>query len=236
VAPPRLNGKQIYIWGLMVDKFPEFPEFPNYPATLKEPTPLATDRPFSPVGDPLNDAFEMSQLMDASNSDLLDIWVNGFGAVMTSTDKPQHPVVMTTSRHSAFLESGDWSPLSHFHSLSFVWQMKSKKPNYFADLVFANTVVANELGFGGPVEYVKSRGWMYTVKKGGKKTLQYKSLSNAIFQTAPSGHVATHAIHFKAMIKKLHEIIKGNGIKDVYKGMDMDCFLQEDSFCQRLHL
>jgi hypothetical protein len=42
---------------------------------------------------------------------------------------------------------------------------------------------------------------MYTVKKGGKKTLQYKSLSNANFQTAPSGRVATHGINFKAMIK-----------------------------------
>jgi hypothetical protein len=31
----------------------------------------------------------------------------------------------------------------------------------------------------------------------------------------PSGGIATHAIHFKAMIKKLYEIIKGNGIKDV---------------------
>jgi hypothetical protein len=38
------------------------------------------------------------------------------------------------------------------------------------------------------------------VKKGGKKTIQYKSLSNAIFQMAPSGCIATHAIHFKAMI------------------------------------
>jgi hypothetical protein len=113
--------------------------------------------------------------------------------------------------------------------------MKSKKPHYFADLVFANTVVANELGFGGPVEYVKSHGWMYTVK-GGRKTLQYKSLSNAIFKTAPSGCVATHAIHFKAMIKKPYDIIKGDGIKDVYKGMDTVRFLQEDSFCQRLHL
>jgi hypothetical protein len=236
VAPQRLDGKQIYMLGLTVDKFPEFPEFPNYPSTLEDPTPLATDRPFSPVCDPLNDTFEMSQLMDASDSDLLDIWVNGFGAVMTSTDKPHHQVVMTSSRRSAFYKSCDWSPSSHFHSLPFVWQMKSKKPHYFADLVFANTVVANELGFGGPVEYVKSRGWTYTVKKGGKKTLQYKSLSNAIFQTAPSGHVATHAIHFKAMIKKLYEIIKGDGIKDVYKGMDMVRFLQEDSFCQRLHL
>jgi hypothetical protein len=135
--------------GLTVDKFPEFP---NYPVTLKEPTPLATDCPFSPVGDPLNDAFEMSQLMDASDSDLLDIWVNGFGAVITSTNKPQHQVVMTASMCSAFLESGDWSPLSHFHSLPFVRQMKSKKPHYFADLVFANTVIANELGFGGPIE------------------------------------------------------------------------------------
>ena len=113
--------------------------------------------------------------------------------------------------------------------------MKSKKPHYFADLVLANTVVANELGFGGPVKYVKSRGWTYTVK-GGRKTLQYKSLSNAIFKTAPSGCVATHAIHFKAMIKKLYYMIKGDGIKNIYKGMDMVCFLQEDSFCQRLHL
>jgi hypothetical protein len=226
VAPPRLDGKQIYMLGLTVNKFPEFP---NYQATLEEPTPLATDHFFSPVGNPLNDAFEMSQLMDASDSDLLDIWVNGFGAVMMSTDKTQHQVVMTTSRHSAFHESGNWSPSSHFHSLPFVWQMKSKKPHYFADLVFANTVIANELGFGGPVEYVNSRGWMYTVKKGGKKTLQYKSLINAIFQISPSGRVATHAIHFKAMIKKLYEIIKGDGIKDVYKGMDMVCFLQEDT-------
>jgi hypothetical protein len=236
VAPPRLNGKQIYMLGLMIDKFPEFPEFPNYPGTLEEPTPLATDRPFSPVSNPLNDAFEMSQLMDACNSDLLDICFNGFGAVMMSTDKPHHQVVMTTSRCSAFLESGDWSPWSHFHSLPFVWQMKSKKPHYFADLVFANTVIANELGFGGPIEYLKSHGWMYIVKKGGTKTLQYKSLSNTIFQTVPLGCVATHGIHFKAMIKKLYEIIKGNGIKDVYKGMDMVHFLQEDRFCQRLHL
>ncbi len=114
--------------------------------------------------------------------------------------------------------------------------MKSKKPHYFADLVFANTVIANELGFGGPIEYLKSHGWMYIVKKGGTKTLQYKSLSNTIFQTVPLGCVATHGIHFKAMIKKLYEIIKGNGIKDVYKGMDMVHFLQEDRFCQRLHL
>jgi hypothetical protein len=111
----------------------------------------------------------MSQLMDASDSNLLDIWVNGFGAVMTSTNKPQHQVIMTASRHSAFLESGNWSPLSHFHSLPFVWQMKSKKPHYFADLVFANTVIANELGFGGPVEYVKSCGWMYTGCEEGRK-------------------------------------------------------------------
>jgi hypothetical protein len=187
--------------GLMVNKFPEFPELPNYPATLKEPTPLATDHPFSPIGNPLNDAFEMSQLMDASNSNLLDIGVNSYGVVMWSTDKPQHQVVMTASRHYAFLESGNWSPSSHFHSLPLVWQMKSKKPHYFADMVFANTVIANELGFGGPVEYVKSHGWKYTVKKGGKTTLQYKSLSNTIFQMAPSGCVATHATHFKAMIK-----------------------------------
>ena len=88
--------------GLTVDKFPEFPEFPNYPSTLEDPTPLATDRPFSPVCDPLNDTFEMSQLMDTSDSDLLDIWVNGFGAVMMSTDKPHHQVVMTSSRRYAF--------------------------------------------------------------------------------------------------------------------------------------
>jgi hypothetical protein len=39
------------------------------------------------------------------------------------------------------------------------------------------------------------------VKKRGKKSLHYMSLSNAIFQMAPLGCVATHAIHFKAMIK-----------------------------------
>jgi hypothetical protein len=49
VALPRLNGKQIYMLGLMVDKFPEFPEFPNYSATLEEPTPLATNCPFLPL-------------------------------------------------------------------------------------------------------------------------------------------------------------------------------------------
>ncbi len=217
----------------MVNKFPEFPEFPNYPVTLEEPTPLATDCPFSPIGDPLNDAFEMSQLMDASDSNLLDIWVNGFTAVMMSTNKPHHQVVMTASSCSAFLESSNWSPSSHFHSLPFVWQIKTKKPHYFADLVFVNTGIANELGFGGPVEYVKSRGWTYTVKKGGKKTLQYKSLSNAFFQMAPLGCIATHV---QGNDKKLYEIIKGDGIKDVYKGMDMVRFLQEDSFCQRLHL
>jgi hypothetical protein len=53
--------------GLMVNKFPEFPK---YPMTLNEPTPLATNHPFSPVSDPLNDAFKMSQLMDASDGDL----------------------------------------------------------------------------------------------------------------------------------------------------------------------
>jgi hypothetical protein len=53
---------------------------------------------------------------------------------------------------------------------------------------------------------------------------------------APLGCVATHAIHLKAMIKNPYEIIKGDGIKDEYKGMDMVCFLQEDIFCQRLHL
>jgi hypothetical protein len=148
------------VLGLTVNKFPEFPEFPNYPATLEEPTPLTTNRPFSPVSNPLNDAFEMSQLMDASDSNLLDICINGFAAVMMSTDKPQHQVVMTASRRSAFLESGDWSPSSHFHSLPpFVWQMKSKKLHYFADLVFANTVIANELGFGGPVEAICKESW-----------------------------------------------------------------------------
>jgi hypothetical protein len=165
VAPPHLDGKQSYMLGLKVDKFPEFPK---YPMTLDKPTPLATNHQFSPIGDPLNDAFEMSPLMDASNSDLLDIWVNGFGAVMMLTNKHHHQVVMTATRCS---ESSDWSPSSHFHSLPFMWQMKSKKPHYFVDLVFANTVVANELSFGGPVKYVKSCGWTYTVK-GGRKTLQ----------------------------------------------------------------
>jgi hypothetical protein len=75
VALQRLDGKQSYMLGLTVNKFPEFPK---YPMTLNEPTPLATNHPFSPISDPLNDAF-MSQLINALDGNLLDIWVNDLG-------------------------------------------------------------------------------------------------------------------------------------------------------------
>jgi hypothetical protein len=81
------------VLGLTVDKFPEFPEFPNYPATLKEPTPLATNHPFSPVGNPLNDAFEMSQLMHLG------------GGFTSHDDSPGHQQSWVLSRYDLMIEA-----------------------------------------------------------------------------------------------------------------------------------
>jgi len=232
--PPPLLGLAA------VDKFP-FPEFHDNatdllgdPTTLDESLPIVAGRPFSPIADPLNGAFEGVHLSDLSSGELLDVFTNGFDEPSMRTGVLHKPVVMTANRRSAFHESTGWTPSSNFHSLPYVWQMKTKKRHFVKDLIYANTVVANELGFASPLDYVKSRGWTFTLEKG-VRTLQYKTILEPIMRKAPSGTTAELQTHFMAMIDRLYEIIKGDGIKDCYKGMDMVRFLNKTSLVRKLH-
>ena len=211
-----------------------FPSFPPNVFDDEGPSALATETPLPPVGDSPNGALDLSEVVDGQvpDSALFEFWSNGSAdGLRTTTGLPFKPVVVTPQRRREFLETTNYAPSSHFHSLPFVWQMKQKKAHYVGDIVYGVTVTAEEMGFRSPIPYVRSRGWVYKVK--GKGTsLKYKRLSQVEFERSPSNY---YHFHFKAMVKKLYDVIKRDGKKDIYKGLDMVRFLEQASFEGRLH-
>jgi hypothetical protein len=166
---------------------PPAPNFALHPSVLDvDLEPLSINRPCPPFeSDGLFDGNELGELSDLLgdapwegllleldemiglpddsffNPDKEERFQNGFGVDMVSHGRYFHPVVHTARRQDAFLESNVWmgpSPALHGLPYSYAHQRKGRH-HHFAEVIISTSIVARELGYESPIQYVKARGW-----------------------------------------------------------------------------
>ena len=97
-------------------------------------------------------------------------------------------------------------------------------------------IVALELGFDNPIDYVKGRGWMLR-KKGGKVSVQYRKLEHIIKKFAPNGEDGLVLFqHFHAMVDALYKMIDDDALKHIYSGNAAVRVLDKKSLISKLNL
>lgn len=205
--------------------------------------------PFSsvttPGGNDLNIA--CNQMTDISDDKLFDFYTNGelelfsngLGLAMVSEEgRLLKGVVENDKSKATFLGDRKWSDgLSvELQVLPFLWHMRRNgRVHFFADVFMSTTIIAEQLGFDSPIQYVECRGWTFS-KKGGEANLQYRKLEQVIEQLAPTKRTAELAMNFNAMVDMLYKhIIGSQGIKNVYSGKPSVRFLEKKSFISKLH-
>jgi hypothetical protein len=120
-------------------------------------------------------------------------------------------------------------------ALPFIWhKRKEERTHYFADLYMAVQIVAKQLGFRSPVDYVRCRGWCFS-KKGGNSTLRYRKLDEVFDEYAPDGVAANLAKNFNAMVDVLYEVLSRDEVQDIYTGKSFILFMKKGSFISKLH-
>jgi hypothetical protein len=230
----------------------------DYPEDAN-PSPFQSiDCPLSPFeSDGLFDANELGELSDlvgdASGEDLLweldktiglpddslfnpdkeERFQNGFGVDMVSHGRYFRPVVHTAKRQDAFLASNAWtgpSPALHGLPYSYAHRRKGRR-HHFAEVIISTSIVARELGYESPIQYVKARGW--TLSK--QRKLNYRQIDEILFRNAP-GRCADLQRYFHGMVSRLYDIIKKDGLRDPYSNLPAVNFIKRESFVQKLHL
>jgi hypothetical protein len=87
--------------------------------------------------------------------------------------------------------------------------------------VFISTsIVARELQYNSPMQYVEAQGWPFSNK-------------HKLHSTSASAELH---VGFKGMVSRLYNMIKKDGLRDPFTGKPAINFLNKDSFVQKLHL
>jgi hypothetical protein len=206
-----------------------------------------TDLPIAPAKDnvaPLPpdectgaDLDSVLETKDLSNDKLFEYFTNGFGLELTSDEGTLHKGVTETKKSKAsFRNDGEWSGLSlPLTVLPFVWHMRRQgRVHHYSDIFMTVSIVAEQLGFKGPLEYVMSRGWTFSTKDG-KMRLQYRKLDEVVDRLAPNGDAAQLVRNFNAMIDHLYEILDLPTIKDIYTNLPFCRHLERLSFASKIH-
>jgi hypothetical protein len=151
---------------------------------------------------------------------------------MVSNRRYFHSFINTASRREDFEKKKMWDgPSPAFHALPYSWAHRHQgSRHHFAEVVASTKIVARELRYHSAVQYVKARGWTYS---SGQK-LRYQQISEIIFKHAPSDSSELHR-NFHAMVKRLYDFIKKQGLKDPLTGQPAVDFMKESSFTSKLH-
>jgi hypothetical protein len=79
-----------------------------------------------------------------------------------------------------FLEGGEWSALTEFTSLPYLWHKPRQGClHHMADVICVITIVAQELAFNSPFSYIESHEWTICKKKD-HYMLQYQKIHEAV--------------------------------------------------------
>jgi hypothetical protein len=116
------------------------------------------------------------------NLDKEERFQNGFGVDMVSHSRYFCPVVHTAKRQDAFLASNAWtgpSPALHGLPYSYAHRRKGRR-HHFAEVIISTSIVARELGYESPIQYVKARGW--TLSK--QRKLNYRQIDEILIRNA----------------------------------------------------
>jgi hypothetical protein len=188
---------------------PPVPNFALPPSVLDvDLEPLSLNRPCSPfesdglfdgdelgkLSDLLGDApwegllLELAEMIGLSDDSFFNLdkeerFQNGFGVDMVSHGRYFRPVVHTARRQDAFLESNVWagpSPALHGLPYSYAHRRKGRR-HHFAEVIISTSIVARELGYESPIQYVKARGWTLS----NQRKLNYRQIDEILFQNAP---------------------------------------------------
>ena len=231
------------------------PDFAIPPSLGVGIDPVTLDRPCSPVGDanritfdevchllelPGDNQQQVDHLIPLPDDTLFDLFhaddneafQNGFDTTMVSHGRYFHSVINTASRRKDFEEKEMWDgPSPAFHALPYSWAHRRQgSRHHFAEVVASTKIVAKELRYHSAVQYVKARGWTYS---SGRK-LHYRQINEIIFKHAPGDSSELHN-NFHAMVKRLYEFIKKQGLKDPLTGKPAVDFMKETSFTSKLH-
>ena len=234
--PPAQNanftgdGKLAFMLGLMVsddDGSNPSPSSDNPPSPDSAFVPPAS----SPLDLPMPESLD-----DVSDDALFSMFSNCMGHV-EEMQGSFLSVVETQKRRRSFLGSGQWIPSSTFHALPYVHaRRRLKRVHHFANVYISTMIVALELGFDNPIDYVKGRGWMLR-KKGGKVSVQYRKLEHIIKKFAPNGEDGLVLFqHFHAMVDALYKMIDDDALKHIYSGNAAVRVLDKKSLISKLNL
>jgi len=171
-------------------------------------------------------------LFDSFMFDNGEMFQNGLGADMVSRGRYFRPVVHAARRRVAFLASNLWSgPSPALHGLPYSyahWRKGSR--HHFAEVFVSTSIVARELKYSSPVQYVGARGWTLS----SNRKLHYRQIDEIIFRNAPASVGEMHK-NFKGIVTRLYEMIEKDGLKDPFTDKPAVNFLERDSFVQKLH-
>jgi hypothetical protein len=123
-------------------------------------------------------------------------------------------------------------PAPAFHGLpySYAHQRRGRR-HHFAEVFISTSIVARELWYNSPKQYVEARGWTLSHRQ----KLQYWQIQENILQQATRVLGELHN-GFKGMVNRLYNMIERDGLKDRFTGKPAINFLDKDSFIQKLHL
>jgi hypothetical protein len=168
-----------------------------------------------------------------TSSDQEEQFQNGFGVNIVSQGRYFQPVVHTRRRNVAFHASNVWSgPTPAFHGLPYSYAHQRRgRHHHFAEVFISTSIVAHELGYQEPMQYVEARGWTFS----STCKLHYWQIKEIIFQKAP-GKSPDLQVGFHSMVGSLYKMIENDGMKDPYTGKPAVNFLDKNSFTQqKLH-
>jgi hypothetical protein len=169
----------------------------------------------------------------ASPEDHDERFQNGFGVHMVSQGGYFHPMVHTNRRNNDFHASNMWKgPAPAFHGLPYSYtHCRRGRRHHFVEVFLSTSIVACELQYNSPRQYVEARGWTFS----NKCKLHYQQIQENIFQNLTGASAKLH-LGFKGMVNWLYNMIKKDGLRDLFTGKPAVNFLDKDSFIQKLHL
>jgi hypothetical protein len=162
-----------------------------------------------------------------TSSDQDEKFQNGFGVNMVSHGRYFYPVVHSARRNEVLLASNVWvGPTPAFHGLPYSYtHWRRRKWHHFAELFISTSIVAHELWYKSPMQYVEAQGWTLS----NKHKLHYRQIDKIIYQNAPGRCAELHK-GFMGMVSRLYNMIKKDGLKDPYTGKPAINFLDRNSF------
>ncbi len=103
--------------------------------------------------------------------------------------------------------------------------------HHFVKVFISTSIVACELQYNSPMQYVEAQGWTFS----NKCKLHYQQIQENIFWNSTSASAKLH-VGFKGMVNRLYNMIEKDSLRDLFTGKPAINFLDKDSFVQKLHL